>query len=1195
MVAGSEQSRRLLLSPGNRDSGGLEAPATLIGHGTDRDSLANAARMMRTESARPTRLPTAPLAPVALAMGIGITVDRYLASGTTLFWVTAALAAAAVAALCGRGATGVAYAAILTAWLAVGGGWHHARWSDLAPEDVARRVSETPQPAWLRGVLLEVPAFRPGSGRNEAGSTRTVLAVSALSDGRSWQKAGGQVLLVVAGDRTELSAGALVSAVGQLGAVPGALNPGEFDYRDYLRAQGIRARLVAADSQSVWLDSDAASPLGGWQVVLTRSMGSARAWSQAHLVGGLDPRIAPLAAALLLGRREAVDPDVNDAFARTGTMHLLAISGLHLQVLAAALWFLLRLAGLPRRRSFLIVSLVMVGYALLVGLAPSVVRSAAMTLMICVGSMRDRTTRPANVLALAAIATMLLNPAHVFDVGCQLSFLAVAAIAWGTKPMASWLERPLSPLDRLERRYQPWWRTQLRRWQATLAEGVLISCVVWVVTLPLVSLRFHLLSPIGILLNIPLIPITSLALVAAGVTLLASALWAPLGAPAAWACAWLLGLTEHLVRWGSAQSWGHLFVPGPAWWWVAVFYFGLTLAALAAYGRWPGRRWGWAALGGWVVLGLVLAAQPHRPAALEADVLAVGHGLAVVVQAPDGHALLYDCGRMGDPQIGRRVIAPALWSRGVHRIYAVVLSHADADHYNALPDLLERFSIGAVCVAPGFASARNPGALRLLGQVRDRGVPIRTLAAGEQIPFGRGIGLSILHPPRGWRPDASDNDHSLVLDISSGGRHTLLLGDLEQVGLMRLVAAAGRRADALVAPHHGGRTANPPLLYDWAEPACVIVSQRRPASSAREPLAFLADRGVPVLRTWQSGAVALRWARSGLAVRGFRDRPDTEKPSRAMMAHAVAGLSWLHVLLALAAFLLGLGLCFALAAIEWGAWILVRPGRRLRPVEHPPGPWEFIEARAGDGTRLVGLWHSGSPKDGRTAIVLHGFAEDRSAVLDRAESLAERGWNVALPDARGHGQSEGDHASFGGREASDLCAWLDVLEARVGSRLHFAVWGRSMGAAVALRAAGDDRRISSLVLEAPYPDLELAVAGWLARLRVPRRLARPIIQRAAALAGVSLHQPRPIDLAPGVHVPTLILHGTDDPIVRLTDVQQLAQAFPVPPELIDVPGARHVDVIEAGGAELLVRIVGFLEQRWPKSASPGRGDAESTA
>jgi competence protein ComEC len=893
-----------------------------------------------------------------------------------------------------------------------------------------------------------------------------------------------------------------------------------------------------------------------------------------------------LATALLLGRREGVDPETTDAFTRTGTTHLLAISGAHLQVLAALLWFFFRMLGMERRRSYLLVSLATVSYALLVGLAPSVVRSAAMTVMVCTGASLDRRARMANVLALAAVVVAALNPAHVFDVGCQLSFVAVGAIVWGVAP-ADRLRRKLwrilkqklgradDPLAALERRFAPWWRTIIWRALEALVEGVTVSVVAWLVALPLVALRFHIVSPIGILLNIPLIPLTSLALLCAGLTLGLSAVWGPLSVPSGWACAWLLELTERIVRWGAAQSWGHVFVAGPPWEWVLIFYIALPLAALAAAARSPWRRWAWAALGGCSALGFALAIQPLRPGALEAEVLSVGHGLAVIIQAPDGRATLYDCGRMGDPSVGRRMIAPALWSRRVHHLDAVVLSHADADHYNGLPDLLERFSIGAVCVPPGFDRPTNPGAVKLLRAARARGIRVQTLAAGDRWAARDGVSFSVLHPPSSWDTASPDNDRSIALDVGFEHHHFLLTGDLELDGLAALASGPQRRWDAVLASHHGGRTASPAWFFDWAKPDLVVVSQRRPAAGARDYLAFLKSRGVPLLSTWQHGALQLRWGAEGIHVRGFLDAADKRACSLASLIASTSTASGQWIVGALA-FALGLLLSFVLLVVEWGAWIIVRPGRKFVVVKPEPPPWEPLEIAATDGTRLRGVWRRGEAA-GQCAVVHHGFAEDRSAVRDRALALARAGWTVLLPDARGHGESDGDHTSFGAREAGDLKLWIDHVSERLGVPCTWAAWGRSMGSGVVLRAAVDDPRIRALVLEAPYPDLRSAVAAGLRRYRIPGALAALIVSRAARIAGVPLGRPRPLDLAPEVRVPVLLLHGTLDHVVPPAQVRKLADAFPHTAEVFEVAGAKHVDLVKVGGTELFAKVNTFLE------------------
>ena len=116
---------------------------------------------------------------------------------------------------------------------------------------------------------------------------------------------------------------------------------------------------------------------------------------------------------------------------------------------------------------------------------------------------------------------------------------------------------------------------------ASLIDGLVTSAVVLLAALPLVALRFHLVSPIGVLLNIPLIPFTTAALLLGGLGLVLSTIWGPLGAPFAWAAAWLLKLTKAIVLWGVGQPWGHRFVVGPAWGWVLVFYVVLVLAVVA--------------------------------------------------------------------------------------------------------------------------------------------------------------------------------------------------------------------------------------------------------------------------------------------------------------------------------------------------------------------------------------------------------------------------------------------------------------------------------------------------------------------------------------------------------------------------------------------------------------------------------------
>jgi pimeloyl-ACP methyl ester carboxylesterase len=197
-------------------------------------------------------------------------------------------------------------------------------------------------------------------------------------------------------------------------------------------------------------------------------------------------------------------------------------------------------------------------------------------------------------------------------------------------------------------------------------------------------------------------------------------------------------------------------------------------------------------------------------------------------------------------------------------------------------------------------------------------------------------------------------------------------------------------------------------------------------------------------------------------------------------------------------------------------------------------------------------------------------------------SLNAHGWNAAVLDLRGYGRSEGPFASFGGRESGDVRAWLGALADRLGPSLVLepVLWGRSMGAAIALRAAAEGPVVAALILESPIVDLDEAVAVWLRKRRLPfpRLLAGLITRRAGRIAGVSLTRPRALELASRVSCPVLIIHGSDDTLVTESEVRRLAAAFPIGPRVIEVPGAGHGDVIAVGGTVVMEEVMMFLDR-----------------
>ena len=476
--------------------------------------------------------------------------------------------------------------------------------------------------------------------------------------------------------------------------------------------------------------------------------------------------------------------------------------------------------------------------------------------------------------------------------------------------------------------------------------------------------------------------------------------------------------------------------------------------------------------------------------------------------------------------------------------------------------------------------------------------------------------FTIRHPPAGWGPEASDNARSIVLDVACRGRHMLLTGDLELSGLDELVAQPRPEPppEVILAPHHGGRAANPERLYEWAKPRLVVASQRAPSSATSDALAPSSDWEFP---SYEPGDAApfgsdgpttaspharfsTKTARNCRTVASGKAEgtiePRTGRPIAANQYSPRRGpcagdrAIWWE----LTGFVVGALACLFLAVIEIGAWALVMPYRSVATsAVFPPGGGaladdvDSIVARASDGSRLVARWFPAGPfATGRTVLLLHGFAEtSRALEASRAAALNRFGWNVAALDSRGHGQSEGHYSTFGGLEAQDIQAWLDELAGRLARTaaappFQPVLWGRSMGAAIALRAAALDSRTLALVLEAPMVDLVASTVVVLRRRRLPfpKILARRVVRRASRLAGMPIDRPSPVETAPLVRCPTVMIHGTDDSIVPIQEARRLAGAFPRPPCWFEIKGAKHIDVVDVGGQALLEQVAAVLEK-----------------
>lgn len=614
----------------------------------------------------------------------------------------------------------------------------------------------------------------------------------------------------------------------------GFANPGGFDYERWLFQQGLLATGYVREEGDLGLLASGPGPfaLDRWRQHLGERLGGLIADSPARGV----------MLALVLGERAAIPTEQWTLLTRTGVNHLVAISGLHVGLVASSAFFLLRWAWSRRPSLVLRLAAPRVGalgglaaallYSALAGFAISTQRALIMLAMIMAAVLWGRTPRLWTGLAVALAGVLLLDPVGVLSYGLWLSFGAVAALILG-------LGNRLPAEDLWGR----WGRAQ---W------------VVAVGLLPLLLLLFGRASLISPAVNLVAVPLFSLVLLPLVLITALLALVPGLELPWIWTAdlmAWLLEGLTALAAWPWAAV---SLAARPAWAWVAAF--GGALLLLTPRGL-PGR---------WLGLPLLLplaVLRPPAPGPGEAwfQLLDVGQGLAAVVRTAR-HLLVFDTGPAfaGGFNTGEAVVAPYLREIGVDRIDTLILSHADQDHAGGLASLAAEVPIDRLLTG-------EPEASDVLSAVGKVGLQPEACRAGQSWTWD-GVEFAVQYPAMAG---LEGNDASCVLRVATPGASLLLTGDLGQAGERRLVQDRPLTASLLVAGHHGSNTSTSRELLRVARPQWVLYSSGFanrygfPATVVRERVAA---SGAAELNTAETGAIGFILTPAGL--RG----PDLYRP-----------------------------------------------------------------------------------------------------------------------------------------------------------------------------------------------------------------------------------------------------------------------------------------------------------------------------
>ena len=726
-------------------------------------------------------------------------------------------------------------AAAVLAGAAIGRGRLESATGPALPGGHVARLA-LPRRARLVGTVRGLPARRPGGS--------VVVLEAERLDG---ERVEGRVRVSVRGEVPKLRPGDQLAVDTTLRRPRGVANPGSFDVAGHFARRGILVTASAWDPRAVVRRSRPARTVGTrlarWRHRLVRAIGRAAPGAAGAVL-----------AALVVGDQGGVPPGLREAFARTGVVHVLSVSGLHVSVVGTAAFVVLRWAlarstwlvgRLDLRTLAAAGSLVPVaGYTALAGFEIATLRAASMAAAAVAALALGRRADVLRTLAAAAMALALAWPGTPREIAFQLSFASVLAIALGVRRLA-----PDPP----------------RGWRARLRLAAVVSLAAAVGTAPLAARHFQQVSLVAPLANPLVIPLFGAVVVVLGLAAAAIEPLVPGIAAAGFAlAAWLLRPGIAVVERLAAPSWAAVRVPTPD-----LVEQGLLAILLGAPVLLRGRALRLVA--GAAVAGLALDAAwwvhvRTAPDRLRVTFLDVGQGDAAVAELPGGGVLVVDAGGFpgGGFDTGAAVVAPFLASRKIMRIDAAAMTHAQPDHFAGLAALLpwagELWWTGH--------AGRGAEWARLRAAIASAGAGERLLHAGLPVPaFARGV--AVLHPPAGWATPAA-NEASLVLALRLGAVAVLLTGDAEAGAEASLVGrGAGLGAAVLKVPHHGSRTSSTADFLEAVAPTVAVISvgaDNRYRLPSPEVEARYRAHGTCVLRTDRCGAVAVETDGTALAV-----------------------------------------------------------------------------------------------------------------------------------------------------------------------------------------------------------------------------------------------------------------------------------------------------------------------------------------
>ncbi|MFH2220443.1 MAG: DNA internalization-related competence protein ComEC/Rec2 [Pseudomonadota bacterium] len=756
---------------------------------------------------------------------------------------------------------------------------------EFPPDHVVHFLDTHP---WeVTGVLDAPPS-------DELDRQKIILRVETLGDQTRSFPVCGKIRVTVTGDSRRLCRGDRVAFSARIKSIRNFSNPGGFDYRRYMAFKGVWGTAYVSGERIAVLGKTSGRAVAK---TIDRARGRVSDFIETSTRG----RVQGVLKALIIGNRNAVPAGLREAFNRAGIGHLLAISGLHIGIVATAAfvlfrWMLSRIdlflwEAWAQKGAAILSAIPVLIYGLLSGMSPSTQRALIMVAVFLSTFLAEREQDLMNTLALAAMLILAVHPPSLFSISFQLSFGAVLAILYGLSQLQNqWFSGVTEAAQQ-----------QRHLFLKKLIYFFMASVFAIFGTLPLVMMYFNQISVVGILTNVVLVPLIGFIVVPLGLlsvflypltNVLASACLKAAAAvlmPALVAADFFAGLPFAAVK-----------TVTPTYFETVCYYLlfwavlnllnvrpetaendsGVQTATRAPNGLKPGstrtvfRQRPAAVVAVIVILALGLDAlywlnQRFWQDDLRVTVIDVGQGVSALLELPGGRCILIDGGGFSDNRIfdaGARIVAPLLWRKKIKTVDTLVLSHPNTDHLNGLLYIARHFNVQRIWTN---GDAANTLSYRhFLDTIAATRVFVPEYDEIHRTQRMDGLLLKILYPPKDFierrtnEPWRGTNNSSLVVKVEFGSKSFLFPGDIKARAEKELIETAGDglRSTVLISPHHGSNSSSTASFLDNVKPEIVIVSSgwnNRFGFPHPQVLKRYRDRGCRIFRTDSHGAVTL--------------------------------------------------------------------------------------------------------------------------------------------------------------------------------------------------------------------------------------------------------------------------------------------------------------------------------------------------